>query len=86
MKSVAIFDSPTDGKTTEQLVAQTLALCDGRETTVLDLLSVELERVLGELESLLDEGSQLADAATLLTENLLGVGSTDDNLFPQAQR
>lgn len=69
-----------DGKTTEELVAERLALGNGVETTVLDLLGVELERVVGELESLLDESSELTDAATLVTENLLGVGGTDDDL------
>lgn len=72
--------APTDSKTTEELVAQALALSDGRETTVLDLLGVELERVFGELETLLHEGSKLTDAATLLTQNLLSVGGTDDDL------
>lgn len=69
----------TDGKTTQKLVAQALALGDSMETTVLDLLSVKLERVLGELETLLHKGSKLANAATLVTENLLGVGGTDDD-------
>jgi hypothetical protein len=45
----------------------------------LDALSIELDSVLGELETLLDEGGQLADAATLLTKNVLGVGGTDDD-------
>ena len=70
----------SDGKTTEELVSERLALGDGVETTVLDLLGVELKGVVGELEALLDEGSKLADAATLLTQDLLGVGSTDDDL------
>ena len=55
-------------------------MSDSRKTTVLDLLSVELEGVLGELETLLHKGSKLTDAATLLTEDLLGVGGTDDDL------
>lgn len=75
-----IVDSPTDGKTTQQFVAQALALCDGRETTVLDLFGVKFERVFGELESLLDERSELADATTLLTKDFLGVGGPDDDL------
>jgi hypothetical protein len=50
------------------------------ETAVLHLLGVELERVVGELESLLHERSELADAATLVTKNLLGVGGADDDL------
>lgn len=70
----------TDGETVEELVAERLALGDGGQTTVLDLGGVERDGVLGELESLLDEGGELADAATLLTENLLGVGGTDDDV------
>lgn len=71
---------PADGETTEELVTQALALSDSGETTVLDLLSVELKGVVGELETLLDERGELADAATLLAQHLLGVRSTDDDL------
>ena len=74
------MDAPADSKTAEKLVPQTLALSDSRETTVLDLLGEELEGVFGELETLLHEGSKLTDTATLLAQNLLGVGGTDDNL------
>ena len=73
-------DAPADGKTTEELVSQALALRNGRETTILNLLGVQLERVIGELKTLLHKGSKLADAATLFTQDLLGVGGTDDNL------
>ena len=76
---------PANSETTKKLVAERLALGDGRETTVLDLLGVELERVLGELEALLHEGSKLADAATLLTEDLLGVGGADNDLETQVE-
>ena len=72
--------APADSKTTEKLVAERLALSNRGETTVLNLLGVELERVFGELETLLHKGSKLTDAATLLTEDLLGVGGTDDDL------
>ena len=71
---------PANSETTKELVAQALALSNGGETTVLDLLGVELKRVVGELEALLDERSKLTDAATLLTQDLLGVSSTDDDL------
>lgn len=71
---------PADSKTTKELVPERLALSDGGKTTVLDLFSVELEGVLGELETLLHEGSKLTDAATFLTEDLLGVGGTDNDL------
>ena len=72
--------APADGKATKELVAQALALSNGRKTTVLDLLGVELKRVVREFETLLDEGGELADATTLLTQNLLGVSGTDDDL------
>jgi hypothetical protein len=44
----------------------------------LDLGGVEGDRVLGELEALLDERGELTDAATLFTENFLSVCGTDD--------
>ena len=69
-----------DGETVEELVAEGLALGDGGETAVLDLGGVEGDGVLGELEALLDEGGELADAAALLTENLLGVRGADDDV------
>ena len=71
---------PADSKATKELVTEGFALGDSRKTTVLDLLSVELERVVGELEALLDERGELTDAATLLTKDFLGVGGTDDDL------
>lgn len=71
---------PADSKATKELVTEGFALGDSRKTTVLDLLSVELKGVIGELEALLDERGKLADAATLLTQDLLGVGSTNDDL------
>ena len=69
-----------DGETVEELVAERLALGDGRETAVLDLGGIERDRVLGELEPLLDEAGELADAATLLAQNLLGVCGADDDV------
>ena len=71
---------PADSETAEELIAQTLALRDSRQAAVLDLLGVELERVLGEFEPLLNECGKLADAAALLAKDLLGVGSTNDDL------
>lgn len=72
--------SPPDGETTEQFVAQRLALSDSRKTTVLDLLGVHLERVFREFKTFLDESCKLADTATLFTQNFLGVSGTDDDL------
>jgi hypothetical protein len=72
--------SPSDSQTIEQLVSEGFALGDGRQTTVLDLSGVEGDRVLGELEALLDERGELSDAATLLSEDLLCVGGPDDDV------
>lgn len=72
--------STADSQTVEQLVAERLALGDGRQTTVLDLSGVEGDAVLRELEALLDQAGELADAATLLAKNLLGVGGADDDV------
>lgn len=69
-----------DGKTVEELVAEGLALSDGGETTVLDLGGIEGDGVLGELETLLDQAGELTDAATLLSEDLLGVCGADDDI------
>jgi hypothetical protein len=70
----------TDSNAVEELVLEGLALSNGAETTERNLLGVQLNGVLGELEALLDQGGQLADTATLNTENLLSLGSTDDDL------
>lgn len=72
--------STSDGETVKKLVSEGLALSDGGETTVLDLGGVEGDGVLGELESLLNERGELANAAALLAENLLGVGGSDDDI------
>ena len=69
---------PPDSQPIEKFVAQRLALCDGRETTVLHLGGVQRDGVFGELEALLDQGGELADAAALLAEDFLGVGGADD--------
>lgn len=69
-----------DGQTVEKLVAERLALGDGGQTTVLDLGGVQGHAVLGELEALLDQAGELADATALLAENLLGVGGADDDV------
>ena len=70
----------TNCQTVEELVSERLALCDGRETAVLDLGGVKGDGVLGELESLLNEGGKLADSSSLLAENFLCVGCADDDI------
>ena len=68
----------SDGQTVEELVSEGLALCDSGETSVLDLGGVERDAVLGELESLLDEGCEFTDSSSLLAEYFLCVGCSDD--------
>jgi hypothetical protein len=75
-----ISSSPADSETVEELVPQTLTLSNSGKTAVLNFLSVHLERVLGEVESLLDKSGKFTDSAALLAQDLLGVGSADDNL------
>jgi len=70
----------TDRQTLEELVLEGLALSHGAETTVHDALDVELDLTLTEAETLLDDGGKLTDALTVLTENSLGAGGTDDDL------
>lgn len=58
--------APAHGQAAQQLVAQGLGLGDGAQTAVSDLLGVQLHALRGEVEALLDDGGQLADAAALL--------------------
>jgi len=71
---------PPHSQTVQQLVPERLALGDGGETAALDLSGIEGDGVFGELEALLDEGGELADAAALLAEHLLRVGCADDDV------
>jgi hypothetical protein len=71
---------PPDGQTSQELVPQGLSLGNCAQTSVLDLLSVEFQRVLGELEPLGDQSGQFPDPPSLLSKNILGVSSTDDDL------
>lgn len=71
---------PPHSQTVQQLVPQALTLCDSAETSVLNLGSVEGDAVLGELEALLDERRELANATALLAEDFLCVGSADDDV------
>ena len=77
--------SPTNSETTKKLVSQALTLCNSRETTGLHLLGIELKRVLREFESLLDEGGKLANSATFLAKDFLGMCGTNDNLQVHVQ-
>jgi hypothetical protein len=72
--------SPSHSQTIEQFVSERFTLCDSGKTAVLDFSGIEGDRVLRELEALLDEGGELADATALLAENLLCVRGPDDNI------
>lgn len=69
---------PSHGQTVEQFVSEGLALSDGRETSVLHLGGIQRHAVLWELESLLDERCEFSNPSTLLAEDFLGVGGSDD--------
>ncbi len=62
----------------QQFVAEGFALCDGRETTVLNLGSVEGDGVFWEFEAFLDQRGQFADAAALFAQDFLGMCCADD--------
>jgi len=47
---------------------------------MLNFFSVEFEGVFREFESLLDEGGKFANAAALFTQDILGMGRTNNNL------
>lgn len=75
-------DIPAHSQSNNQLVFEGLGLSNGRETTVGDTLSIELHGSLTEVESLLDNRGQLSDAASLLSQDVLGAGGSDDDLSP----
>jgi len=72
--------SPTGGEASKKLVAEGLGLGDSAEATVEHLLSVQLNGSRREVETLLHDGSELANAAALLSQHVLGTGGTDDDL------
>jgi hypothetical protein len=70
---------PADGETTEEFVTEGFGLGNGAKTSVVDLFGVKLNGVLREVESLLNEGGELTNSATLLTQDVLGTSGTDDD-------
>lgn len=69
--------------TSNKLVSQRLGLRDGAETASGHLLRVELHRLLGNVESLLHDRSQLPDPPSLLPEHALCPCRHDDDLGPR---
>jgi hypothetical protein len=72
--------SSSDSETVQKFVSEGFALCDGGETTVLDLCGIERNGVLWELESLLDQRGEFANSSSLLAENFLCVGCANDDI------
>ena len=65
----SIYVEPANSKPTEELVTKRLSLSNGAETSVGNLLSVKLNTVLRESESLLHKRCQLSNPPSLLTYN-----------------
>ncbi|UYV69216.1 hypothetical protein LAZ67_6002856 [Cordylochernes scorpioides] len=72
-----------DSKTTNQLVTEGLALCNGTQTPRGNLLSEEIHRVVLEVEPLLDNRGELTDTTALLPKHILCTGGQDDDLCAQ---
>mmetsp|Transcript_653 Transcript_653/g.1191 ORF Transcript_653/g.1191 Transcript_653/m.1191 type:complete len:236 (+) Transcript_653:281-988(+) len=77
--------SATHCKATNELIAQRLALGDSTEAAVGDFLSVQLNRVLGEVPPLLDNSGEFANTTALLAKNILRPRRTDNNLSPHGR-
>ena len=71
--------SPPDGESTEKLELERLSLSLRAKAAVLNALGVKLDGTIIEVEPLLDDGGQLADALSLLSENVLRACGTDDD-------
>jgi hypothetical protein len=69
-----------DGELVDELEAERLGLSHGAEAAVLDAVDEERDAVGLVVEALLDEGHELAHAAALVAEDLLGLGGLDDDL------
>mmetsp|Transcript_12557 Transcript_12557/g.18306 ORF Transcript_12557/g.18306 Transcript_12557/m.18306 type:complete len:288 (+) Transcript_12557:38-901(+) len=70
----------TDGKSSQQLVLETLSLGLSTKSTVLNTLSIKLNGTIIEVESLLDNRGQFTDALSLLSEDVLGTSGTDNDV------
>ena len=78
--AISCFYSPTHGKSTDKLVTERLGLSDGAETAGSDLFGVQLNGVLGEVETLLNDGGEFTNATAPLAQNIQGTGGEDDDL------
>lgn len=72
-------NSPSHGKSTDQLVSQRLGLSDGAKSPRGDLLGVQLDIVVLEVETFLNDRSQLPDSPALLAQDALRVSGHEDD-------
>lgn len=75
-------DLPTHSQPTQQLIPQRLRLRHSTQPAELNLLGVKLETALRELETLLDQRLEFADATTLVAKDLSGVRGAEHDFDP----
>jgi len=69
-----------NSEATKELIPEAFGLCHCRETTGGNFLGIELNGAFGELEALLYNRGEFANAAALLPEHVLRSGGPDDDL------
>jgi hypothetical protein len=70
---------PSNSQSSQKLVSQTLALSNGAQSTLLNLLSIKLDGSLTELESFLHKSSEFPNSTALVSEDFLSMSSADDD-------
>lgn len=58
---------PPNSKAPKKLITKGLSLCNGTETPVINLLSIELDAIIRKVESFLNNRGQLSNPPPLLT-------------------
>src|SRR6056300_1763227 len=64
------FYVPSDGETTQKLVAEGFALRDRAQPAVVDLFGVQLNSAFGKVETALHQRRELTNSSALLTEHV----------------
>jgi hypothetical protein len=70
----------SDGQSTQQFELERFGLGLGAQTTVLNSLGVKFDGTIRKSKSLLHNRGQFANATTVLSQDVLRTGGTDDNL------
>lgn len=73
------FYVPSDGETTQKLVAEGFALRDRAQPAVVDLFGVQLNSAFGKVETALHQRRKLANSSALLTEHVRSARGADDD-------